>query len=71
MRLLFILLSQKWKDRYSSKDHKRAENELGELFDLRDFHDVVLRRGSIPLDLLESEVVSYIEETALRKTDRK
>ncbi len=40
---------------------QRAEEKLGDDFDIRDFHDVVLRRGAVPLDILESEVDAYIE----------
>jgi uncharacterized protein (DUF885 family) len=38
----------------------RAERELGDRFDIRRFHDAVLRNGSVPLDVLESEVSSWI-----------
>lgn len=40
-----------------------AEQKLGRLFDLRDFHEVVLVEGSIPLPLLESRICDYIEKT--------
>ena len=40
----------------------RAEAELGVAFDIREFHDVVLRNGALPLQLLEEQVVSYIAE---------
>jgi uncharacterized protein (DUF885 family) len=40
---------------------ERAERELGARFDLRDFHDAVLRAGPMPLDLLEREVGRWIE----------
>jgi uncharacterized protein (DUF885 family) len=39
-----------------------AENELAEEFDVRDFHDVVLRNGSLPLPLLETNVREYIKK---------
>jgi uncharacterized protein (DUF885 family) len=37
-----------------------AARELGAKFDLREFHDVVLRDGSIPLDILEEQVLAWI-----------
>ena len=42
---------------------ERAMSELGDKFDLRDFHDVVLKNGAVPLDLLDRIVNDYIEET--------
>lgn len=40
---------------------ERAEQELGELFDIRAFHDTVLGGGSLPLPLLEARVDNWIE----------
>jgi uncharacterized protein (DUF885 family) len=37
----------------------KAEQELGAKFDIRQFHDVVLGQGAVPLDLLESQVNSW------------
>ena len=38
----------------------RARRELGDRFDIRDFHAVVLENGSLPLDILEEQVSSYM-----------
>jgi uncharacterized protein (DUF885 family) len=43
-----------------SELRRRAEKALGPKFDIRQFHDVVLRNGRLPLDLLEEEVETYI-----------
>jgi uncharacterized protein (DUF885 family) len=39
---------------------KRAEQKLGPKFDVREFHDVLLRDGALPLELLDEEVGKYI-----------
>jgi uncharacterized protein (DUF885 family) len=39
---------------------KRAETKLGSKFDIRDFHEVVLGNGAVPLGVLEEEVDRYI-----------
>jgi uncharacterized protein (DUF885 family) len=33
---------------------------LGDSFDIRDFHDAVLRNGAVPLPILERVVEQYI-----------
>ncbi len=42
---------------------QKAMDELGDRFDIRDFHDVVLKNGAVPLDILERLVDDYIELT--------
>lgn len=39
----------------------QAESALGSSFDARAFHDVVLREGSLPLDVLDRRVHAWIE----------
>ncbi|RUO29238.1 DUF885 domain-containing protein [Aliidiomarina sedimenti] len=40
-----------------------AKSELGDDFDIREFHDVVLGSGPVPLNVLEQFVEDYISET--------
>ncbi len=42
---------------------QKAMDRLGDQFDLRDFHDVVLKNGAVPLDILEKIVDEYVEST--------
>lgn len=42
---------------------EKAKVALGNKFDIREFHDVVLRNGSLPLNVLSQLVNEYIEET--------
>ena len=42
---------------------KLAEVELGEQFDIRDFHDRILENGSMTLPMTEKAVLAWIEKT--------
>ena len=42
----------------------RAETELGDEFDVREFHEAVLSQGAVPLDVLETQVEAYIRSAA-------
>jgi uncharacterized protein (DUF885 family) len=46
---------------------KRAEDRLGPRFDLKAFHEAILKNGALPLDLLDREVTSWIDQTAAFK----
>ncbi len=41
----------------------KAQSMLGDLYDIKDFHHEVLKRGSLPLDLLEFYIDEWIEST--------
>jgi uncharacterized protein (DUF885 family) len=42
----------------------KAAQQLGPKFDLKEFHEVVLRNGALPLDVLQREVEQWIAEKA-------
>ncbi|MCU8002671.1 MULTISPECIES: DUF885 domain-containing protein [unclassified Shewanella] len=39
----------------------KAEQELGDKFDIRAFHDAVLENGSVPMSILEQQINDFIE----------
>jgi prolyl oligopeptidase len=41
----------------------KAEKELGDKYDIKDFHYELLKRGSLPLDILEDYINDWIEES--------
>lgn len=41
---------------------KKAETELNEKFDIRDFHEVILEQGTVTLAILETRVNNYINK---------
>jgi len=45
----------------------KAEKALGEGFDLREFHDIVLREGAVPLKVLEVQVTRWIASRARKR----
>ena len=40
-----------------------AEDKLGSNFNIRDFHEIILSKGTVTLAILESRVLNYIEKT--------
>lgn len=48
---------------------KKASEELGEQFNIRQFHDVVLGSGAVPLNILEQNVNEYIAKTKQSGSD--
>ena len=43
----------------------KAESEFGEDFDIKDFHHEVLKRGALPLDILEEYINQWIEKESI------
>lgn len=41
---------------------KKAEQELGDKFNIRDFHEVILEQGTVTLSILENRVKNYISK---------
>ena len=44
------------------KQRARAEKELGDKFDIRKFHDVLLALGSVPLPVFEERITAFIAD---------
>ena len=42
---------------------QKAKRELGDKYDIKDFHHEILKRGSVPLDILEEYINDWISET--------
>ena len=49
---------------------KQAETRMGAKFDVRDFHDALLRDGSLPLELLEEQVGEIYCDRKVRRLRR-
>lgn len=43
---------------------EKAQQALGDKFDIRDFHTIVLKNGPVPLDVLESEIDLWIKQSS-------
>lgn len=54
-------LSYKWGSMKFFGFREKAEKELGEKFDIKEFHDVMLEYGSIPLNLVEHHFNWWLE----------
>ncbi|HAE28629.1 MAG TPA: hypothetical protein DCG58_15810, partial [Hyphomonas adhaerens] len=44
----------------------QAEAALGDAFDIRAFHDAVLSKGAVPLDVLDDQIHDWIEAEQMR-----
>jgi len=42
---------------------ERAKTKLGNQFELKEFHNVVLKNGAVPLDILDEIIEDYINVT--------
>jgi uncharacterized protein (DUF885 family) len=49
---------------------EHAQRRLGPAFDVRSFHDQVLLRGAMPLDVLEQRVNSWVERVRQQQSKR-
>lgn len=41
---------------------KKAESKLGDKFDIRDFHEIILEQGTVTLPILERRINQYINQ---------
>lgn len=40
---------------------QKSKQALGDKFDIRGFHDEILRHGPLPLNILEEKVTAWVE----------
>ena len=45
-----------------SELRQKTENALGDQFDIRKFHNIILQKGTLTLPLMEEEIVAYIKQ---------
>ncbi len=43
-----------------------AEQQLGDRFDIREFHDQVLGQGALPLDVLDARIRAWVAEKKMK-----
>ena len=48
---------------------EKAKSKLGNQFELKEFHNVVLKNGAVPLDVLEEIIESYVNEALLENSN--
>lgn len=51
-----------------SRLRQEAERQLGDKFDIREFHYTVLKNGSVPLLVLEKQIQKYISNTKQKES---
>ena len=44
---------------------EKAKKQLGDKFDIRAFHNVILKNGALPLDVLETQVDTWIADSSI------
>jgi uncharacterized protein (DUF885 family) len=62
-------LSYKMGELTIKKLRKMAEQALGQDFDLREFHDQVLKNGSMPLSMLENVMSAYVAKKKAKQEE--
>lgn len=56
-------LAYKWGELKIWQLRRRAETALGDRFDIRDFHDAIMRHGGVTLEVLDVQIDDYITRT--------
>lgn len=56
-------LAYKWGELKIWELRRRAETALGDRFNIRDFHDAVMRHGGVTLEILDAQIDEYIART--------
>jgi len=61
---------QDWPAQVQRSLRERARQRLATRFDVKEYHDVVLRNGALPLDVLERNVDAWLAEKRSRPRAR-